>query len=361
MNKKTTIYDIAKVLDITAASVSRALNNNPKISESTRKLVLETAAKMNYKQNKLALALRSGKSYNVGVIVPRIDSNFFASIIRGIEEELYAHKYNVIICQTHEDEKREFENMNTLLNAQVDGILMSVSNVASENSSENDRIIKKVIEKNVPLVFFDRKKNIEGVSSVTINDYEVSYLATKHLIEQGCSRIAHFKGNQALEIFANRLGGYKQALLDSGIDFDENYVVQTKSSVEGGAQAVKDLMKLKNPPDAIFSSSDFAALGAIQELKAEGLQIPEDFCVVGFGNEPFTDFMELPMSTVDQVPLEMGKMTAKVFLEHIDNTGNAKIEKKVVLTSELNIRQSSLRHLESQPLEVVNNKKGVKI
>lgn len=361
MNKKTTIYDIAKVLDITAASVSRALNNNPKISESTRKLVLETAAKMNYKQNKLALALRSGKSYNVGVIVPRIDSNFFASVIRGIEEELYAHKYNVIICQTHEDEKREFENVNTLLNAQVDGILMSVSNVSSENvSSENDRILKRVIEKNVPLIFFDRKKNIEGVSSVTINDYDVSYLATKHLIEQGCSRIAHFKGNQAIEIFANRLAGYKQALLDSGIAFNESYVVQTKSSVEAGALAVNTLMKLKNPPDAIFSSSDFAALGAIQELKAEGFRIPEDFCVVGFGNEPFTDFMELPMSTVDQVPLEMGKMTAKVFLEHIDNTGNAKIEKKVVLTSELNIRKSSLRST-NIPLEVLHdNKKGVK-
>ncbi|MBP6757905.1 MAG: LacI family DNA-binding transcriptional regulator [Flavobacterium sp.] len=362
MNKKTTIYDIAKVLDITAASVSRALNNNPKISESTRKLVLETAAKMNYKQNKLALALRSGKSYNVGVIVPRIDSNFFASVIRGIEEELYAHKYNVIICQTHEDEQREFENINTLLNAQVDGILMSVSNFTSENgNSENDRIIKRVIDKNVPLIFFDRKKNIDGVSSVTINDYDVSYLATKHLIEQGCSRIAHFKGNQAIEIFANRLAGYKQALLDSGIAYDQSYVVQTKSSVEAGALAVQDLMKLKNPPDAIFSSSDFAALGAIRELKAEGFRIPEDFCVVGFGNEPFTDFMELPMSTVDQVPLEMGKMTAKVFLEHVDNTGNSKIEKKVVLTSELNIRQSSLRHSENKPLELVNNKKGVKI
>jgi LacI family transcriptional regulator len=239
---------------------------------------------------------------------------------------------------------------------------MSVSNFTSESdSSENDRIIKRVIEKNVPLIFFDRKKNIDGVSSVTINDYDVSYLATKHLIDQGCSRIAHFKGNQSLEIFANRLAGYKQALLDNGLAINESYVVQTRSSVEAGAQAVNALMKLKNPPDAIFSSSDFAALGAIQELKTEGLRIPEDFCVVGFGNEPFTDFMELPMSTVDQVPLEMGKMTAKVFLEHIDNTGNVKIEKKVVLTSELNIRQSSLRSNNQPLVEVVNNKKGVKI
>lgn len=356
MNKKATIYDIAKALDITAASVSRALNNNPKISQTTRKLVLDMAAKMNYKQNKLALALRSGKSYNVGVIVPRLDSNFFASVIKGIEEELYGHKYNVIICQTHEDENREYENINTLLNAQVDGILMSVSDVGAEN----DWIIKKVIEKNVPLIFFDRKRNIDGVSSVTINDFDVSYLATKHLIAQGCSRIAHFKGNQSLEIFKNRLGGYKQALLDNGIEFDEDYVIQTKSNVEAGALATNALMKLELPPDAIFSSSDFAALGAIRELKAEGKRIPEDFCIVGFGNEPFTDFMELSMSTVDQVPLEMGKMTAKVFLEHINNSSNVKIEKKVVLTPKLNIRKSSSR-LKGDPLELVTNKKGVKI
>jgi DNA-binding LacI/PurR family transcriptional regulator len=343
MTRRTTIYDIAKELDITAASVSRALNNNPKISEATRKLVMETASKMNYRQNKLALALRSGKSFNVGVIVPRIDSNFFASVIRGIEEELYAHKYNVIICQTHEDDKREYENISSLLNAQVDGILMSVSNISSENtSSGNDKIIKRALDKNVPVIFFDRKKNIPGVSSVTINDFEVSYLATKHLIQQGCSRIAHFKGNQNIEIFKHRFNGYKQALIDSGIEYDENYIIQTKSAVSEGASAIKTLMDLKSPPDSLFSSGDFAALGAIQQLKSMGKRIPEDFCVIGFGNEPFTDFLELPMSTIDQVPLEMGKMTAKVFLDQINNTG-VKNANHVVLTSELNIRKSSKR------------------
>ena len=121
--EKSTIYDIAKELNISAATVSRALNNNLKISSATRKLVIETASRMNYKQNKVALALKSGKSNNVGVIVPRIDSNFFASIIRGIEDELHPQGYHVIICQTHENEKREIENINTLFNAQVDGIL----------------------------------------------------------------------------------------------------------------------------------------------------------------------------------------------------------------------------------------------
>lgn len=339
MDQKTTIYDIAKKLDITAATVSRALNNNPKISEVTRKLVLETAAKMNYKQNRLAQSLRSGKSNNVGVIVPRIDSNFFASVIRGIEEELHPEGYHIIICQTHEDEKRQIENITTLLNAQVDGILMSISNV----SKEYDSVIRNVVRKNVPLVFFDRKKNMEGVSSVTINDFEGGYLATKNLIEQGCKRIAHLTGDQSLEIYENRYSGYKKALLDNGLELNPDFVFQTRSNVEAGRQAVSRLLGLDPPPDGIFSSSDFAALGAIQELVERGIKVPEDFCVFGFGNEPFTRYMELSISTVDQSPLEMGKMVAKVFLEQINNTDNVKIEKKVVLTPELKIRKSSTR------------------
>lgn len=341
MDQKTTIYDIAKRLNITAATVSRALNNNPKISEVTRNLVLETAAKMNYKQNRLAQSLRSGKSNNVGVIVPRIDSNFFASVIRGIEEELHPEGYHVIICQTHEEESRQIENINTLLNAQVDGILMSISNV----SKENEHFIKNVVDKNVPLIFFDRKKEMPGVSSVTIDDFEGGYLATKNLIEQGCKRIAHLTGDQSLEIFQNRNNGFKQALLDNDLELNEDFVFKTKSNVEAGRQAVEKLLGFNPPPDGIFSSSDFAALGAIQELKERGIKVPEEFCVFGFGNEPFTRFMELSISSVDQSPLEMGKMAAKVFLEQINNTDNIKIEKKVVLTPKLLVRDSSSRDI----------------
>ncbi len=336
MSKKTTIYDIAKKLNITAATVSRALNNNPKISEATRELVLQTAAQMNYKQNKLALALKSGKSFNVGVIVPRVDSNFFGSIIRGIEEELNPRGYHVIICQTHESIGMEIENIETLLNAQVDGILISTSGSKIEP-------FNRVLIKNVPLVFFDRKLTMNGVSSVTINDYEGGYKATKHLIDQGCTRIAHFSGDRSIEIFEERFRGYQQALIDSGITLNADYVLQTKSNREDGARAIKELMVLTPPPDALFSASDFAALGAIQQLKLNGVKIPDEFSVVGFANEPFTKFMELSISTIDQSPLEMGKMAAKVFLEQIENTNSFKIEKKVVLAPELIIRKSSLK------------------
>ena len=339
MSEKITIYDIAKRLNITAATVSRALNNNPKIKKSTRELVLETADLMNYKQNKLALALKRGKSNNIGIVVPRVDNNFFGSVIRGIEEELYPHGYHVIISQTHDDPKRENENLYALIDAQVDGILMSVTDV----SDENNEAFQNVLQKNVPLIFFDRSRHIEGVSSVTIDDFKGGYLTTKHLINEGCRHIAHLSRDQSLDIFKNRFLGYKQALLDSGMEFKEEYVIPVKSSLESGKEAVDVLLQLETPPDAIFSASDFAALGAIQELKERNISIPNDFCVAGFSNEPFTKFMELSITSVDQSPLEMGRMAARVFLEQIDKTDTIKIEKKVVLAPELHIRKSSTR------------------
>lgn len=338
MVKKTTIYDIADRLNLTAATVSRALNNNTKISEKTRKLVQETALEMNYEQNTLAKALKIGKSFNVGVIVPRIDSNFFASVIRGIEEELYPKGYHVIICQTHDQENLETGNINSLLNAQVDGIFISISNAKNSNA-----IFENILRKNVPLIFFDRKKLISGVSSVTIDDFNGAYTATKHLIDQGCKRIAHLSNDRRLEIFKNRYLGYKQAILDNGLDFDESIVIETFSKVIEGRKSTKQLLDLPNPPDAIFSSSDFTALGAIEEIKEHGLKIPEDISVIGFSNEPFTRFMELSITSVDQFPVEMGKKAALVFLDEVDGDFKTKKPQQIVLQPELVIRKSSLK------------------
>jgi LacI family transcriptional regulator len=210
-------------------------------------------------------------------------------------------------------------------------------------ANENTAAFQYVLNKNVPLVFFDRSKHIDGVSSVTINDFKGGYMTTKHLIDEGCKAIAHFSGDLSLEIFKNRFLGYKQALSDHGMPFNEAYVIRTKSTLDSGKEAVNVLLQLETPPDAIFSSSDFAALGAIQVLKEKNISIPEEFCVAGFSNEPFTKFMELSITSVDQSPLEMGKMSARVFLEQVDKTDTIKIEKKVVLAPELHIRKSSSR------------------
>ncbi|SOC79316.1 transcriptional regulator, LacI family [Salinimicrobium sediminis] len=339
-NGKVTIYDISKKLNISAATVSRALNNNPKISKKTRDLVFAAAKEMNYKQNRLAQALKSGKSKNVGIIVPYINRNFFSSIIRGIEEELGPHGYHVIICQTHEQMETEVEQINTLLNTQVDGIFMSIS----KSTTKTDHF-KKVLDEGKSLIFFDRKLDVPGVSSVVIDDFKAGYLATEHLISQGCKNIAHFAGDLNLEIYKNRYEGYIKALKDHGFQPNPDYVVTTLSSVESGAAAVSKIWELNEKPDAIFSASDYTALGAIQELKRIGIRIPEDFCISGFSNEPFTKYMEMPITSVDQTPLRMGKIAAQVFLEQVDSPQKLTIEKKVVLAPELMVRNSSDRSL----------------
>lgn len=339
MSKKTTIYDIAKALNITAATVSRALNNNPRISENTRKLVLETAATLNYKQNRLALALKSGRSNNVGVVLPFINRTFFSNVIRGIEDELNPEGYHVIITQTHEKGIREIETIQNLLNAQVDGIMISAS-----RQTENTNHFSQVLKKNVPLIFFDRKREIRGASSVTLDDYQGAYEATQHLIDQGCTKIAHLTVDRSLEIYQNRFEGYQQALLDNHMNFIPEHVVELNSEIEEGKSAAEKLMALDHKPDAIFSSTDLGALGAIQHLRSLGVEIPKDFCVVGFSNEPFTSFMDLPISTVDQAPRLMGKTAAKVFLEQMDRKETSKIQKNITLPATLIVRKSSSKN-----------------
>jgi LacI family transcriptional regulator len=341
MNKKSaTIYDISKKLNVSVATVSRALNDHPRISEATKDLVRKTAKEMNYKQNNLAKALKSGETKNVGIIVPYINTNFFSSVIRGIEEELSPHGYHVIICQSHEDVNIEKRHLNTLLNAQVDGIFMSLSKTTLDTEH-----IKNILDtSNTPIIFFDRKKDIAGISTVTIDDYRGGYIATEHLIREGYKNICHFAGDLNLEIYQNRLNGYKQALSDHHLTVKNENIITTGSSIDAGIEAIKTLWNKKSIPDAIFSSSDFAALGACQELKKRKIKIPQEVAVIGFSNEPFTQFMELSMSSVDQTPVTMGKMAGQVFIESVKENGSGiSIEKKVVLTPQIHIRQSSKR------------------
>ena len=335
-NDKVTIYDISKRLNISAATVSRALNDNSKISQKTKELVLQTAKEMNYIQNRLAQSLKSGKTYNVGVVLPYIDRKFFSSVIGGIEEELSPRGYHVIICQTHEDVRNEIRNIEALLNTQIDGIFISISKTTKDIDH-----FQRVLNTRTPLIFFDRKKDLPGFSSVVLDDFKGAYLATEHLIQQGCKKIVHFKGDSDLEIYSNREGGYLAALKKYDIPVNQNFIVPVSSTIIAGAKAITQLWKADEKPDGIFSAGDYSALGAIQKLKQLGIRIPQEVCVIGFGNEPFTQHMEMPISSVDQTPLEMGKIAAQVFLEQLLEDKKLTIQKKVVLAPKLYIRDSS--------------------
>lgn len=264
----------------------------------------------------------------------------FSSVIRGLEEELSPHGYRVIICQSHDDAAIEKKQLNTLLHTQVDCIFILIS----RNTSDMEYVKKILSTTNTPIIFFDRKKDIPGISTITIDDHKGAYQATEHLIQQGYKNICHFAGDQNLEIYQNRLNGYLDALKDYKLPVIKENIINTGSSIEEGISAMKSLWKRKVKPDAIFSASDFTALGACKEIKNLKIKIPEDIGVIGFSNEPFTQFMELSISSVDQTPVLMGKISGNVFLESIkDNSSGISIEKKLVLTPTLHIRQSSKR------------------
>jgi LacI family transcriptional regulator len=337
--EKSTIHDIARKLNVTASTVSRALNDHPRISAETKKAVLKVAQKLNYQPNLIAAALRNGKSNIIGIIVPTADRSFFSSVIRGIEEIANKGKYNVMICQTYDLYEKEVASVEALLNSRVDGIIASHG-----KETVNFEHFKKVKEKGIPLILFDRSNDDLEVSQVVIDDFLGGFNATEHLIRQGCKRIAHFTSTRKISIFKERLRGYREALAQHNIPYDEDLVVASNLQLEDGRDGMAKLLKGKNIPDAVFSASALGAVGAMQVLKEKGLRIPQDVALVGFSNETFTSFTEPSLSTVEQHSMRIGNAAAEIFLEEVAAGNSAKfIPQKVVLKPELIIRDSSLR------------------
>lgn len=335
-NKKTTIHEIAKALNTTASTVSRALNNNPRISEKTRKKVFAKAEELGYEPNSMAASLRRGHSKIIGIIVPFADRIFFSSVIRGVEEEVKKSGYNVIICQSYEKVNNEIDDVNALLSAQVAGIIISISRETNQYQH-----LEKVINKNKPLILFDRSTEMVKTSAVVLDDYMGAYNAVKHLIANGYTKIAFFSGAKQVSIFKERFRGYTAALNDHNLPVEQDYIVEVPSDVEKGKQATSELMSLPNPPDAILSSSDFSALGAIRYLIENNYRVPEDVGVIGFGNDPFTQYLTPTMTSVDQKSKVMGTTVAKMFLDQVE--GRKTDHLKILLDPELVVRESSAK------------------
>lgn len=339
-NKKTTIHDIAQKLDITASTVSRALQDNPRISDSTKKSVLKMAEKLNYQPNNIAAALRKGKSNIIGVIIPMADRTFFASVIRGVEDILNEAGYNIIISQSNDSTEKEKANITALLESQVDGILASYA-----KETTNFDHYKEISKRGVPLILFDRlHENLEPLQAgaVVIDDYLGAYKATEHLIEQGCKRLAHFSGHQHVSIYKERRRGYEEALKRHNLPIDESMIFESNLRVDDGRQLGEKLIAMDPMPDGVFSASDFSAAGCMEVFKKHNIKIPQDIAVVGFSNEPFTSFIEL--TSVDQHSEEMGRFAAKLFLDQLEKEGSNHKQSKTVLNPELVVRKSSLRN-----------------
>lgn len=336
--EKATIHDIAEKLNITASTVSRALKNHPRISEETKKAVLKVAQKLNYQPNHIAAALRVGKSNIIGIIVPTVDRSFFASVIRGIEEIANTSHYNVMICQTYDNYEKEVETVEALLNARVDGIIVSHGKETKDFSH-----FLKVKARGIPLILFDRTNNDLEVSQVAIDDFLGAYKATEHLIQQGCKRIAHFTNTLNISIFKERHRGYREALINNGFKYDESLVISSNLQAEDGRNSMLQLLKLKEIPDGIISSSALGIAGAMQVLKEKNINVPDQIALVGFSNEAFMTFTEPTITAVDQHSMRMGNAAADIFLQEINSDAQKFIPQKIVLKPELIIRQSSLR------------------
>ena len=331
---------MAKALNVSISTVSRSLNNNTSISEATRERVLKMAQELHYQPNHMAAGLRKGRSNLLGVLVPHIEGTFFSSVVHGIETVASKAGFNIMICQSNEDVEHEKKNIDTLMNAQVEGILVSLS-----RTTHDARHFERVRKRDIPLVFFDRMLEIPNVNAVVLDDSQGAYQITTHLIEQGCRRIAHFAGPQHLNIYKNRYQGYLAALQTHGLPVDDQLVYTCNMKLEDGVEGMQQLLALPaaERPDALFSSSDFSLIGAMQVLKAQGYRVPQDMAVAGFSNETFTSFTEPRLTSVDQHCEQMGQEAVRLFLEILQARPGTFQPRRVVLQPEILIRESSLR------------------
>ncbi|WP_268225715.1 LacI family DNA-binding transcriptional regulator [Sinomicrobium oceani] len=311
---QVTLKDIASILGVSVTTVSKALKDYPDISDDTKHAVKLLAEKLNYKPNIHAVTLRSNQSKTIGVILPKIDHQFFAETITGIISEANVHGYQVIVLFSDESMSTEEKQVDLLLEKRVDGILMSLAN--ETNRYEH---LHKVVRNQVPLVLFDKITRQVNCSKVIIDDEKAAFKAVEHLIKTGCRKIALFGGPQFPSNYNSRQKGYTKALEKHGITPDESliYICEDLSIAEGMDNA-KALLKTHPDTDGIFCITDHIALGAVSYLNDAQISIPEQISIMGFSNWLITPYIKPHLSTVDQPSVQIGKESASLLIDEID-------------------------------------------
>lgn len=337
-NKEITIYDIAGQLGVSPATVSRALNDNPSISISTRKKINSLAEKLGYRHNHFASSLRLQKTHTIGVILHELNSYFITSVLAGIEKIATEAKYNLIIAHSAENPNLEAANARNLFHKRVDGLIASLS-----FETEDLTHFKQFQSKNIPIVFFDRVFETSETAKVIINNFQAGYDATAHLINQGCKRIAHITSSLKRNVYAERKRGYKQALEDHKLKFDEKLVIIDGFKEDDAIRSAKRILSMKNLPDGIFITNDFCAAVVMQILKDAGIRIPKDIAIVGFNNDSIGKIINPKLTTINYPGFEMGQVAARTLINHLKGVWDMNLTNTIVIKSELIIRESSLK------------------
>lgn len=340
MEKEVTILDIAKDLKISIATVSRALNDDPVVSKKTKKMIFDHAKLVGYRHNRFAANLRQQKTNTIGVLVHELNSNFITSVLAGIEKVTTEGGYDIIIAHSGESFEKEKANVMNLFHKRVDGLIASLS--FDTNTLEHFEPFNK---KGIPVVFFDRVEENSDTIKIIIDNYKAGYIATQHLLEQGCTRIAIVTANLKRNVYAQRYRGFVDAQFDKGIEVDKERVLIKDLSEQSGIECALDLLAINPMPDGVFITNDFVAAQCMRTLKENGIRIPEDIAIVGFNNDAISRLVEPTLSTIDYPGKDLGQIAAKNLIAHLKGEGDLKQTSTIIVRSELLVRESSNRRL----------------
>ena len=333
-----TIKDIAKKLNVAVSTVSRAFNAKGDIKKETRELILKTASEMGFRPNPIAKKLFQRKSFNVGVIIPEFsDSPFFPNVIIGIQEVLFKAGYQVLIMQSNESAINELENIKSMENNMVDGIILSIT---SETS--NFDYLRKINDEGFPLVMFNRVADDIKAPQVVFDDYKWAFFATEHLIYQGYKKIFHFSGSKLLRLSRNRMQGFTDAIKKHRMPVTPNMIIETGFMIADGERVMQELIDSQNLPEAIFCVNNTSAFGAMRILKQNGYRIPADVALVGFTDNVIAEIVEPQLTSVAQPTFEMGRIAAELLIERIESK-EVLNPQTIVLNGRLNVRESSVK------------------
>jgi LacI family transcriptional regulator len=340
--KKTvaTLKEIAKRLNISVSTVSRALHDHHSIGLRTKMRVQELAKELKYEPNQTAILFKQRKTFTIGVILPHLSESFFSSAISGIEDFANSKKYNVLVGQSHDDQQREKLLVETMKNHRVDGMLISVAKDTS--SYEHFEMLK---DYDIPLVFFDRIPDKADIYYVACNLESGMNAAINFLVKKGHRNIALINGPKTIIASKERLKAYKEALYRKKIKIDPAYIVSTDLSPEATEEAMKELLGLKRRPSAIITFNDYVALDAMQYAKRQKIRINEDISFVSFANLPMCHYMENPpLASVEQFPYEQGKKAAELLWQLLDSESGEEVKEKfqVILESQLMIHSPDI-------------------
>ena len=336
IEKEVTIYDLARRLNISIATVSRALQDDPVVSKKTRKRITDLAQEMGYRSNNFARNLRTRRTHTIGVIVPRLNSYFMSTVIAGIESVANMEGYNLLISQSSESAQKEKASAKTMFDSRVDGLLISLA-----YDTEKMDHLEAFTKKNIPLIFFDRVAEQKDSTCILINNKKAAYEATTHLISLGCRRIVYITATPKRNVYIERLQGYKEALKDQGARFRQDYILISNLSQESGAEAATAIRNMSPLPDAVFVANDNCAVGCMVALRQMGIRIPKDIAFAGFNNDPVSTVVEPNLTTINYPGYEMGQVAARNLIDHLNGGSGINPTNTIILRSELVIRESS--------------------